>query len=281
MAAHASPPRTIHVVTASPGDLAGKRRGFKWVLVLLWLAIAGVVLWAAALFVIPRYLRYAAIEELKQLGEITVTGERVRFRAVLPDQESFDRLGVLLRRVRWTSLDLAIENSKVSDLSPLAGLSGLTTLNLDGTQVRDLSPLAGLSGLIVLSLDGTQVSDLSPLAGLSGLTVLSLDYMQVSDLSPLAGLRGLTVLSLWSTPVGDLSPLAGLSGLTELYLGHAPVSDLSPLARLSGLTELNLERTQVSDLSPIAGLSRLRKIVLSGGIVVKIPESLEKVVERR
>ncbi len=69
--------------------------------------------------------------------------------------------------------------------------------------------------------------------------------------------------------------------MTELYLGHAPVSDLSPLAGLSGLTVLALEFTQVNDLSPLAGLSGLRKIVLSKGREVKIPGSLEKVVERR
>lgn len=104
--------------------------------------------------------------------------------------------------------------SQICDLKPLAGLSGLTSLDLDSTQVSDLSPLAGLSGLTSLGLSLTPVSDLSPLAGLSGLTSLGLSLTQVSDLSPLAGLSGLTSLYLWNTPVSDLSPLAGLTKLS-------------------------------------------------------------------
>ena len=131
---------------------------------------------------------------------------------------------------------------QITDLSPLAGLSGLTTLHLISTPVRDLSPLAGLSGLTTLDLRLTPVRDLSPLAGLSGLTTLDLVGTSVSDLSPLAGLSGLTTLNLYGTSVSDLSPLAGLSGLTTLDLSYTPVSDLSPLAKLSKLEVVWLDK---------------------------------------
>ena len=68
---------------------------------------------------------------------------------------------------RVTELDLSY--SQISDLSPIAGLTGLKTLYLFGTQVSDLSPIAGFTGLKTLGLTGTQVSDLSPIAGLTGL----------------------------------------------------------------------------------------------------------------
>jgi len=38
----------------------------------------------------------------------------------------------------------------VSDVTPLAGLTGLQTLDLRGTQVSDVTPLAGLTGLRIL-----------------------------------------------------------------------------------------------------------------------------------
>ncbi len=145
---------------------------------------------------------------------------------------------------------------QIVDLSPLAGLSGVTSLNLINTQVTDLSPLAGLSSLRLLDLTGTQVSDLSPVAGLSGLTFLLLSYTQVSDLSPLAGLSGLTSLTLGDTNVSDLSPLAGLSGLTSLYL----------------------RATQVSDLSPLVGLTKLSHVWVSDHERLTIPESLRGIV---
>jgi hypothetical protein len=50
-------------------------------------------------------------------------------------------------------------NTQVSDLSPLAELKNLETLNLDNTQVSDLSSLAELKNLYKLHLYNTQVSD--------------------------------------------------------------------------------------------------------------------------
>ncbi|MBC7820058.1 MAG: leucine-rich repeat domain-containing protein, partial [Planctomycetaceae bacterium] len=150
----------------------------------------------------------------------------------------------------------------------------VTTLSLANRGVSDLSPLAGLSGLNSLKLYKTPVSDLSPLAGLSGLTSLDLSATPVSDLSPLAGLSGLTWLNLNGTQVSDLSPLAGLSGLTWLDLRNTRVSDLSPLAGLSGLTWVELRNTPVSDLSPLAGLTKLSHVWVSARENLKIPESL-------
>ncbi|MBI4616413.1 MAG: NACHT domain-containing protein, partial [Planctomycetes bacterium] len=147
---------------------------------------------------------------------------------------------------------------QVTDLSPLAGLEGVTTLDLTNTWVSDLAPLAGLSSLQRLDLDGTQVSDLAPLAGLSGLERLNLARTQVSDLAPLAGLSSLQRLDLTGTQVSDLAPLAGLSSLESLDLSGTQVSDLAPLAGLSSLQGLDLKETQVSDLAPLAGLSSLQ-----------------------
>ena len=162
---------------------------------------------------------------------------------------------------------LYLSDTAVSDVSPLAGLTGLTTLDLSDTAVRDVSPLAGLTGLTTLDLSDTAVSDVSPLASLTGLTSLYLSDTAVRDVSPLAGLTGLTTLDLSGTAVSDVSPLAGLTGLTSLHLDSTAVSDVSPLAGLTGLTSLFLSDTAVSDVSPLAGLTGLTSLYL-GGIAV-------------
>ncbi|MEM9353430.1 MAG: leucine-rich repeat domain-containing protein [Planctomycetota bacterium] len=159
---------------------------------------------------------------------------------------------------------LDLDGTQVSDVSPLAGLAGLQTLELRGTQVSDVSPLAGLAGLQELYLLGTQVSDVSPLAGLTGLKTLDLDGTQVSDVSPLTGLAGLQALFLGGTQVRDISPLSGLAGLQLLHLRGTQVSDVSPLTGLAGLYVLNLEGTQVSDVSPLLGLAGLLWLDLDG-----------------
>ncbi len=157
-----------------------------------------------------------------------------------------------------------------SDLSALAGLQGLQSLNLSYCGgVTDLSALAGLQGLqrVDLSYCGG-VTDLSVLAGLQGLQSLNLSFCKgVTDLSVLAGLPGLQSLYLSGCEgVTDLSVLAGLPGLQSLYLsGCEGVTDLSVLAGLPGLQSLDLSGCEgVTDLSVLAGLQGLQSLNLSG-----------------
>jgi len=103
---------------------------------------------------------------------------------------------------------------RIIDLTPLAELTSLVSLDLAGTKVTDLTPLAGLTVLQSLDLRGTPVTDLTPLAGVTGLKSLALSNTEVTDVTPPAGLTGLKSLVLSNTEVTDVTPLAGLTGLT-------------------------------------------------------------------
>jgi len=85
----------------------------------------------------------------------------------------------------WLEIHEALE----SDDAMIGWLSGYLThwpkFDLNETQVSDLNPLKGLSNLQDLSLWRTQVSDLTPLKGLFNLKWLNLRQTQVSDLSPI------------------------------------------------------------------------------------------------
>ena len=172
-----------------------------------------------------------------------------------------------------TRLDLGIihgdkwHTNPISDVSPLAGLTQLTSLNLNGTDIWDVSPLAGLTQLKVLSLFATDIWDVSPLAGLTQLTWLSLWGTDVSDVSPLAGLTQLTSLNLNSTAVSDVSALASLTNLEGLSLRFTGVSDVSALANLTQLETLDLHDTAVSDVSALAGLTQLTSLNLNSTAV--------------
>jgi len=137
--------------------------------------------------------------------------------------------------------------SLVSDVSPLANLTKLETLDLYNTQLSDLSQLVKLTNLKKLTLYNTQFSDLSPLAKLTNLESLGLNNAQVSDVSPLANLTKLEGLDLSGTGVSDVSPLAKLTELDWLMLSNTQVSDVSPLANLTKLEHLYLHHTQVSE----------------------------------
>ena len=160
------------------------------------------------------------------------------------------------------SLDLG--STAVSDVSALAGLTNLEKLDLRSTAVSDVSALAGLTNLEWLDLAGTDVSDVSALAGLTNLKTLDLAVtFDVSDVSALANLTNLEALDLFATAVSDVSALAGLTNLKTLDLSSTDVSDVSALASLTKLEILTISRTAVSDVSALAHLTKLKTLDLS------------------
>jgi hypothetical protein len=160
--------------------------------------------------------------------------------------------------------------NQISDISPLAGLTKLTVLQLDGNLITDISAVAGLTKLTALGLSSNQISDISPLAGLTNLTTLSLDSNDISDISALAGLTNLTTLGLSSIGISDISALAGLTNLTMLSLGTNQISDISAVAGLTNLTMLSLAFNQISDISALAGLTNLMGLYLNANQISDI-----------
>ena len=154
--------------------------------------------------------------------------------------------------------------ARIRDLAPLAGLTEMQRLHLDGTRVTSLLPLAELTSVQVLLLTYTRVTDLLPLAGLTAMKLLHLNRTRVTDLSPLAELTSMQALLLSGTPVTDLSPLAGLTSMKALNLRGTRVTDLSPLAGLTAMQTLDLNYTPVTDLSPLAGLTAMQMLFLDG-----------------
>jgi Leucine-rich repeat (LRR) protein len=132
----------------------------------------------------------------------------------------------LINLIRFKNLkELDLSGLQISDLSPLARLPHLTTLNLSNTYVRDISLLAGLTQLIDLDLSKLELTDLTPLTQLIHLRSLSLIANPITALSPLAGLNQLTKLILTGTQVTDISQISGLSHLRILNLTYTPITD--------------------------------------------------------
>ena len=153
-------------------------------------------------------------------------------------------------------------SNQISDISPLSGLTNLTSLNLANNDLSDISPLSGLTNLTFLSLYNNNLSDISPLSGLTNLTSLDLAHNDIS-LSPLSNLTNLTSLGLESNRIEDLSPLSNLTRLTDLRLARNDIEDLSPLSNLTRLTRLNLVLNGgIVDISPLSNLTRLTDLSL-------------------
>ena len=157
---------------------------------------------------------------------------------------------------------LEAQNANISDLTGLEHAFNLTGLFLGDTHVegegwinsnsiKDLSPLAGLTNLTRLNLSQNNITDLSPLAELTNLTWLDIGGNNLSNILPVSGLINLTALRLWRNNIEDISPVADLTHLTELSLDHNNISDISALASLTKLTVLRLWSNNISDISPL------------------------------
>lgn len=194
---------------------------------------------------------------------------------------------------------LSIKQTKVRDVTALAEMSNLQTLNLDGTGVTEdsLEHIATLPALSSLSLGGIPVLDgnhtLQIIAGLklthltlpgrhcvtdSGISFLSslsvlleldlTDYTQVTDrgVSQLSTLKRLKKLSLSNTQVTDagLPSLRGLQELQELCLDRTAVTSRGVselIICLPHLQVLGLASTQVGDSVVRRGLIRCNQLV--------------------
>ena len=100
------------------------------------------------------------IEEIRQLGELDLTGREL------------SDIACLSKTTYFTSLYLS--DNRLSRLKPLAKHNNLLALTLDENQLDDLAPLSGLTRLNLLSLDSNRVSDLKTLAQLAQLKYLYL-----------------------------------------------------------------------------------------------------------
>ncbi|ECL0065261.1 hypothetical protein FJR50_03515, partial [Listeria monocytogenes] len=153
-----------------------------------------------------------------------------------------------------SSLKLSFNgNSNISDLSPLANMSNLTDLGVQNTKVSDISPLENLN-LVELNIGGTKVSDLSPLANMTDMKKLTMFGLGISDLSPLENMTKMTHLRMDGNPSGDLSLVANMTDIEQLEAGACEISDVSPLANLTKLEWLVLTYNHISDISPLANL---------------------------
>ena len=213
------------------------------------------------------------ISQLDFLKNLTSL-KRLHIRGSREPAGTFSDLSALAGLTNLEDLYLYLDG--VSDLNGLSGMSGLKSLVLTGNmEIADLSPLAGLTKLqsLEVPLGGENVGvDLSPLAGLTDLRTLRTGS-NVTDLTPLSGLTGLRELDLTyggysardSKEYRSLEPLSSLTGLTSLTIRNLWVSDLSPLSGLTKLRSLTIYNgASIEDLSPLAGLTGLKSLTIRG-----------------
>ena len=166
-----------------------------------------------------------------------------------------------------------IHLNEISDLSPLAGLTKLTYINIPtNSNITDLSPLSSLSNLTELRLWNNNITDLSPLSGLINLRVLDVSSNdRLSDLSPLSKLINLRDLSAYFNDITDITPLSKLTNLEFLNLDYNNgIPDITPLTNLTKLVSLGIAGNNIVDISALLGLTSLSFLSIADNNIIDI-----------
>ncbi len=206
---------------------------------------------------IPPVGSLAGIECLANLREIWIPGG------------TFTDLAPLAALTKLEHLDLQ-GNQQLADLGPLAGSTTLRYLIVSGSAVSELAPLSGLKTLEWLDLrDAVKVSELGPLAGLPLLGGLLAADTAITDIAVVAELPALHTLHIQRTKVSSFAPLAG-HGLGSLMASETTPVDLEGLGQAKALFSLILNDSGVTDLSGLAGATALETLDLSGNAIVDL-----------
>ena len=121
---------------------------------------------------------------------------------------------------------LDISDNQISNLSALANLTNLSTLDAGNNYVTDLAPLSTLVALTDLELYGNSVTDVTPLAGMTNLCILNLFRNNIGSISALitnaatGGLGSGDLLIIKANPLDDPSQvqiLRTVYGITVNY----------------------------------------------------------------
>lgn len=160
----------------------------------------------------------------------------------------------------FTSLEvLDLYGNRITDLTPLTGLSKLRVLNLgknyntiylgegEDRLGMNLLPLRGLVQLEELYLESNNIYDLSPLSSLTSLKVLNLSYNRILDLAPLCTCTQITKLMLRQNRYTDYSTMEELG-----------ISDIRCVAYMPALEYLDIRDNLVYSLLPLQNIFRLR-----------------------
>ncbi|EAD6034930.1 class 1 internalin InlG, partial [Listeria monocytogenes] len=110
-----------------------------------------------------------------------------------------------------TNLDsLYLGDNKISDVTPLSGLTQLTFVQLSINQIKDVTPLANLTKLNYLDLRENQISDASPLVNMTDLTVLHLEKQQITA-APVVYQTNLVAPDILKNAYGEVVPPTTIS----------------------------------------------------------------------
>ncbi|MBO5076555.1 MAG: leucine-rich repeat domain-containing protein [Clostridia bacterium] len=126
-------------------------------------------------------------------------------------------------------IDADNNETGITDISPLAGLTSLKTLYMRNGMVSSLEPLCKLQSLEYLDATYNALRHLPNMSGMTGLTTLIVRFNNILDLDGLAMQRTVRVLDVRDNFIRDISVILLMRSLETVYVDGNPILDYRPL----------------------------------------------------
>ena len=168
--------------------------------------------------------------------------------------------------------ELTVVNGPTGQLGVLAGLTNLTTLNIQSTPVTEseLEIIGTLTSLRRLSLNNCGLSTIEPLQTLTGLNYLDLSNNTIRNIQVLSGLTGMTELKLQHNVLTDLGSLTAMKDLAKLDVSYNNLTTLSPVCGLTGMIWLDANHNALDEVANVGNLTALQYLNLSNNALTDI-----------
>ena len=157
----------------------------------------------------------------------------------LPDLDALHRLE------QAKALEKPVQ-SNAKGLGPASFMPFLETLNVPEAGLHDLSVIATLHRIKTLDISGNPIASLLPLAKLNQLEVLKASATLINKMELLPTFPGLLRLELASGPLEHLDGIERYALLRHLDVSGSKVRRLKPLEKMFGLKTLKVFNTRVA-----------------------------------
>ena len=188
------------------------------------------------------------LDRLKEIRRIYIFGTKV-----YPDDSIYYQL----------TIDNSIRGG-IRTLNDLLMMPNLEEVHIDHQDEIDISALAQLRSLYTVELKHVRIADITPLGSLTGLKHATLFDCGAEDFTSLAPNRWLETLDIGLTPVVSLARVGAYPSVTELTLMWLRMASLDGLEGFPKVRILRLEKAQIDDYSAILLLPELETVTVDG-----------------
>ncbi len=146
------------------------------------------------------------------------------------------------------------------DISAIATLTNLESLNISGNAIVDISAVANMTKLESLTMNSNCIEKLDALKNLTALTGLAVSDNHVTDISALSSCTALENFYAYDNDIKDISSLASCTKLEVLSVYDNEIDTLGDLGKLTALTTFDAYKNKITDLSPLKDCVKLTSI---------------------